>query len=456
MRWGAAGSCRGLTYKKRFLLLLDAAQGGSAEAVAQLSRSTGCLPNEMLFHAAAHAGNVEVCEWLLGQDIELQGRGAWVLATAAEAGHTALCEKLHTAGFRLTTYAMRLALRNGRRAVLDWMQGQGQLYEASPLELRRADMCDNLPEELSDNAAYGGQLELVQKLKGSKQAKPEDLPAVAHGCPLAVLQKLVEACLCMDPHVEVSASQRASIMAAAVTSPTTDWQAKVLWLLQAEVAPAINQLDKGRAGAAAFAALPDAPQRLEWLGAQGLGLQVSRELLHASAEAGRSELVLQLWSQAQARLREDPLWSVGNALVELAVQQGDLRLAQQLESQGAPVDAYELVLTAAAAGRLDSMRWAVQLLREEQAAAPADMDAGGGGEEQQQARKRWQQGTLGCRTEGSKPAGRCRGPRRALLRTPRCLRSWKPSSSWSRRASPAAWSWYSGCTRAACPWAVTQ
>ncbi len=187
--------------------------------------------------------------------------------------------------------------------------------------------------------------------------------------------------------------------------------------------------------------------------------------MHASAEAGRSELVLQLWSKAKAGLIKGAFSSVGNALVEQAVRHGDLRLAMQLHCQGAPVDAYELVITAASAGRLDAMQRAVQLLREEQAgeaAAAAGMAAGGGGEQQQQhqqgtgPRRQRRQGTPGQRTEDSRPAGRCRGPRRALLRTQRPLRSKTPnSSSWSRRASPAALSWRSGCTRGACPWAVT-
>ncbi len=377
-RWGAPGSCRGLTYKQRFQLLLDAAQGGSAKAVAQLSRSTGCLPNEEVFRAAARAGNEEVCDWLLGQDVELQDRGAWVLAVAAEAGHTALCQKLHNAGLHLDAHAMRLALRAGRRAVYDWMREQGPMHEASPLELQQADTREDLPEELWVNAAYGGQLELMQELKGYRRTKPEDLPAVAHGCPLAVLRRVVEECQSQSPSVEPTARQRSDIMAAAAASPTPDWQGKVLWLLQTGTCSPILDFDRG--AAAAFVALPDAERRLEWLAGQGCGLQGCEQLMYASMKAGRSGLVLNLWSKVKEGLVGDSLVRTGSAAVEQAFVHWGLGLARQLHCQGLPVNAYELVYLAASGGRLDATQWAVQLVWEEDARAAA----AAAGEQQQQ------------------------------------------------------------------------
>ncbi len=392
-RWGATGSCRGLTYKQRFQLLLDAARGGSAKAVAQLSRSTGCLLNEKVFRAAAHAGNEEVCEWLLGQDIELQDRGAWVLAVAAEAGHTALCKKLYDAGLRLDTCALNLALRAGRPAVFNWMCEQGPIHEASPVQLRAADMPDGLPADLWGNAAYGGQLELMQELKGCSKAEAEDLPAVAHGCPLPVLRELVEECSSYrHPRVGFTARQAADIMAAAAASPTPDWQDKVLWLLQTGTCSPINGFGKGTA--AAFAALPDAEQRLEWLAGQGFELQDCRELMHAAVEAGRGELVLQLWFNAKEGQRETGealVWTGLQAVAQAVVRWG-LGLARQLQCQGMPVDAYEVVYHAIYAGRLDALQWAVQLAREEMAreAAAAAGVAVGGGQQQQQEQQQQQ------------------------------------------------------------------
>lgn len=60
-RWGQEGSSRGLTYKQRPQLSLDAARGGDAEALQRLALSTGCLVNEKVFRAAAHANQQEVC-----------------------------------------------------------------------------------------------------------------------------------------------------------------------------------------------------------------------------------------------------------------------------------------------------------------------------------------------------------------------------------------------------------
>ncbi len=93
-RWGKPGSARGLTYKQRIKLLSEAARGGHTAALAQLSRSTGCLVNEEVFRAAAGAGQEEVCDWLLQQECPILGEeGGFVLSAAAEGGHTALCRK---------------------------------------------------------------------------------------------------------------------------------------------------------------------------------------------------------------------------------------------------------------------------------------------------------------------------------------------------------------------------
>lgn len=123
-RWYRLGSCSGLTYKQRLQLLADAARCGDINALRRLSRSTGCLLNEEVFRAAARAGQEGVCEWLMQQDCPVEDDGAWVLAVAAEAGHTQLCEKLHDAGFSLVHNAGQLAARAGQAGVLDWLREQ--------------------------------------------------------------------------------------------------------------------------------------------------------------------------------------------------------------------------------------------------------------------------------------------------------------------------------------------
>lgn len=103
-RWGQPGSSRGLTYKQRVLLLIDAARNGDPGALEQLSHSTGCLRNEDVFHAAARTGQHDVCKWLLQQGCPLEREGALVQAVAADAGHTRLCAELVEAGLQPTLY----------------------------------------------------------------------------------------------------------------------------------------------------------------------------------------------------------------------------------------------------------------------------------------------------------------------------------------------------------------
>lgn len=127
-RWGKPGCARGLTYKQRVKLLSEAARGGHTAALAQLSHSTGCLVNEEVFRAAARAGQEEVCDWLLQQECPLGEEGGWVLAAAAEGGHTALCRELGAAGLRTLSYAGKLAALGGHAEVLDWL-GLQQMQE---------------------------------------------------------------------------------------------------------------------------------------------------------------------------------------------------------------------------------------------------------------------------------------------------------------------------------------
>lgn len=193
-RWGQPGSCRGLTYKQRVQLLSHAARGGDVDALQQLSHSTGCLVNEDVFRAAAHAGQEGVCEWLLGQEVPLKDDGVWVLAVAAEGGHMQLCEKLHRAGFQLHQYryAMRLAARAGQSVLPAWVHMA--IYSSKIAEA-------GMPGDLQDNRISvgptrlnAGHVDLMQQLKGSARATPKELPAVAFGCPLAVLEDTVRKC----------------------------------------------------------------------------------------------------------------------------------------------------------------------------------------------------------------------------------------------------------------------
>ncbi len=366
-RWGQEGSSRGLTYKQRLQLLLDAARGGDAEALQQLSLSTGCLVNEEVFRTAARADQQEVCSWLMKQDCDLADDGTWVLAAAAQAGHTELCRKLYGAGFRLPYYTSLLAARAGQGAVMEWLR-YSKMSEDVPLWcINRARMPLDLPDEWWPNAAYSGHLQLMRQLKGSRIAKPKELPSVAHGCPLAMLQDMVREC--MKARLPLLDSQCAAIVAGALTSPTPDWQAKVTWLLteqgeEDEYAPIHTLCPRD---AQSFAALPDAEQRLGWLEGLGFGLRSCRQLMKAAVEAGRADLV--------STLRLDPdgqgvngrnYATFASELVALAVKGGQLGIAQELLRRGLPrLELDEVAREAGSTGRVDVAQWVLGVIAEE-------------------------------------------------------------------------------------------
>ncbi len=368
-RWGQLGSCRGLTYKQRVQLLSDAARGGDVDALQQLSHSTGCLVNEEVFRAAARAGQEAVCDWLLGQEIPLKDNGAWVLAVAAEGGHMQLCEKLRRAGFQLHQYTMRLAARAGQGVLPAWVHmGLGDLHSN---KIAEAGMPDDLQDECWANAAYAGHVDLMQRLKGSARATPKELPAVAFGCSLAALEEMMHEC----EQSSAFKSQEAAILAAAASSPTPDWQDKVLSMLRGRLCDPIHTLDRGTAQH--FTTLPDAAQRLEWLAGHGCVLRECRQLLRAAVEAGRAELVhslsLKRGAVAEGPMSDDPY----EQLIVLAVENGHLDLAKELHSRGLPVYLYSLAWAAGGTGRVDVAQWAVQLLQEEDEKREAAWAEGG-------------------------------------------------------------------------------
>lgn len=360
-RWGRPGSSRSLTYKERVQLLADAARGGDVDALAQLSRSTGCLINEDVFRAAARADQAGVCEWLLKQDCPLRDEGVWVLAVAAEAGNSATCELLHDAGIPLTHHAVSMTARAGHADLAFWLSQLVSKPAAAPEQLRRAGMLEDLQPTWWANAAYvGDNLYLMGVLKGGLMATPGDLPAVAHGCPLVKLQELLAECEIMSGLL--TDDQKAQILAGAVTSPKPDWQDKVTWLLRQEQYHPVNTLD--RHPARDFAALPDAVQRLEWLAGQGFGLRDCRQLLRAAVEAGRTELVGVMRLTA-AGVPPGPGGNAGDAhssLVTLAVRHGHLGIARELLRRGEPVHVGGLLATAGGTGRVDAAQFALVVM----------------------------------------------------------------------------------------------
>ncbi len=368
-RWGETGSCRGLTYKERMQLLVDAARQGDAEALQRLSRSLGCLPNEDVLRAAAAAGHGEACDWLLTQKCAMRDDGAWVLAVAAAAGHTEICDKLYRARLQLhKSYMARLAARAGQSDVLTRLGQRPWGHPIADETAERAGLPGDLQEAWWACAAHAGHLELMLKLKG-RGYDPGNLPAVAHGCPLAVLQTMIRECLPMYRAILNSERVAAGIMAGAVSSPTPDWRDKVTWLLTEWRRAPIHTLD--RHPARDFAALPDALQRLQWLDGLGFGLRSCQQLLRAAVEAGREELVGTMEVPAAAGYAGDGRRaSLPNAadasLITLAVTEGHLGIAKELRAQGVFAHVRDLLGPAGATGRVDVVQWVLGVMREEE------------------------------------------------------------------------------------------
>ncbi len=364
-RWGRSGSSRGLTYKQRVQLLVDAARGGDVDALAQLSRATGCLVNEEVFRAAARAGQERVCDWLLEQECSLALDGGCVLAAAAEAGHTQLCKALHHAGFTVLDFGARLAARAGHGHTVSWVVKNRANIRPTFDQIEDAGMPEGLYFRPWANAAYGGHVALAEELKGSIQATPDDLQAVAYGCPLAVLCKLfAEGMRNSSLGMADIGLEEKPIMAGAVSSPTPDWRDKVTWLRQVQKFSVIYGL--GPYMAQDFAALPDAMQRLDWLAGQGFGLRACRDLLGAAVEAGRAELVSKMSFRYETTQEEPELGPSLAQLVDLAVRKGHLGIAKELRGRGAPVDTDYLAYAAGGTGRVDVVQWVLQVIREEE------------------------------------------------------------------------------------------
>ncbi len=221
----------------------------------------------------------------------------------------------------------------------------------------------DLQDECWANAAYAGHVDLMQHLKGSARTTPNELPAVAFGCPLAVLQRMLWEC--MRRWAPLTDSQLAEIMAGAVSSPTPDWQVKVTWLLRDQGHSPIHAL--GPCAARDLAMLPDAEQRLVWLAGQEFGLVGCQELLKAAVGAGNAELVSMMRPELGGpAVRGPEREAYAKALVTLAVEKGHLGVARELHDRELPVALGEICKAAGATGRVDVAQWVLRVPKEQQ------------------------------------------------------------------------------------------
>ncbi|GFR42438.1 hypothetical protein Agub_g3344 [Astrephomene gubernaculifera] len=235
-RWGSPGVMRGLTLKQRRQLLCLTASSGSLPNLQVAATYAGCALTADVLGAAAAAGQLEACQWLRQQGCPWVHMRREALAAAAGAGQQPACEWLLAAGCLWSQEAVYAAAQGGHVGLMEWL--------------------------------------LLHQPEGVDEVCSADLlKAAAKGCDLATLQRLYE-----DWRGEqLMEMVKWQILAAAASSPTPDWQDKVLWLEE-------RGFTKRSSACAEAAACSDALSRLRWLRQQGYPLL--RETVESAAARG--------------------------------------------------------------------------------------------------------------------------------------------------------------------------
>ncbi len=313
--WGQPGAGSGLTFDRRRQLLCQAARTGNIPVLDQLSRSLGCLVPESVLDAAASAGQLDLCKWLLQQHPDPHHlithdhlRNRSVVCEAVCSGNTDLVGALLDIGFKLTVQDLHHAVEKGNRAMCEWLTSHGCPWAADTGRLS-----ERLPAAA---AAHKGDLQLLAwalshgKDDGSVHvphgAQGKLLSSVAHGCPLSTLQQLYQQ-LCpalLDADGVVNLTDANDILTCAACSPTPDWRDKVLWL--AGQAPQLPLEAPGLADNLA-ACKEDAVERVGWLRERGLLLtepDVGEELALFAAGEGNLQLLEYLMDEGLPDLPE--------------------------------------------------------------------------------------------------------------------------------------------------------
>ncbi|GLC34667.1 hypothetical protein PLESTB_001236700 [Pleodorina starrii] len=237
-RWGSAGAVQQLTCKQRRQVVSLTAVSGVIANLKVAFKAAGCLPTGEMMEAAAAAGQLQSCEWLR----ERGCRWGYGLSAAARAGCWVMCGWLLVSGCHWDIRAVYSAAHGGHLGLMDW------LLHCQPA-------C------------------MVPELQWSGL-----FVAVAEGCDLPTLQALhhhwsqghVRSGSGQQQQVAATLepSQHSAVVAAAATSSTPDWRAKVQWLEELLAWP------RGADVAAKALTHPDGLDRLQWLRARGYPLRL--------------------------------------------------------------------------------------------------------------------------------------------------------------------------------------
>ncbi|PNH03510.1 Ankyrin repeat domain-containing protein, partial [Tetrabaena socialis] len=312
-RWGGRDAARSLTLSQRRLLPRLTASSGSIANLTVLLAWDDLETNleEGLINAAAAAGQLEVCRWLVLQGCAC-GVGGDPARAAASGGHAAVCEwfiannPALAAGHRMTCHAAR----GGHVGLLNWL-----------LRVER------------------GRLPNTALLLGE----------VAAGCDLPTLQRLLHAYVDSVPEDPLSGKEKSRVLDAAAASPTVDWRGKVE-CLEARGWPRRGHTCTGAA------VLPDWRDRLEWL--QQRGHRLTPAALEAAASAGRADALQYLLAEGVEIDEAAAKWAG-----RYAAKAGHVAVLQALASAlGAPfvMSLHAAGLEAAEHGQLPVLSWLVE------------------------------------------------------------------------------------------------
>ncbi|KXZ45703.1 hypothetical protein GPECTOR_51g688 [Gonium pectorale] len=311
--WLAPGATRGMNlWRRRHLLRVTAASGVVANLEVAV-QAAGCMPTYEVFEAAAAAGKLDSCQWLLDQNCpKTRGKseGSGLLDVAAERGHWHVCEWLRGLGIAWSSGGAGAAARGGHVGLMEWL-----LARRPQLDVRL-----------------------------SSQEEAKDLFAgVAHGCDLPTLQRMWERWRELDDGIKRES------LAAAAGSPTPDWVDKVEWLEAQGCRRSVL------AGACA-ARTSDAAARLAWLQERGYRLDVTA--LEAAAGTGGAAALRYLLAEAgvsvSGQKQENIMYTV--------CEGGRLEALRELHAAGWPLNNARCALCAARLGHLHVLAWLEETL----------------------------------------------------------------------------------------------
>ncbi|KAG2482008.1 hypothetical protein HYH03_019032 [Edaphochlamys debaryana] len=370
--WSDPNAVRGLTRVQRTRLLsLTAATGDLANLEVAVA-AAGLVPTADSVSAAAAAGELEACTWLLERGL---GSRAWeldrALSAAARANQRPACEWLLGHGASLAEPpgwgaedAVTSAARGAHLDMVGWLLDQG----AAPSEHtygvvlvaaakgERPDLLERLLSKMPEGAVWGAILaaaeaglpELMHRLYEQQFPErrvppPDDLArllrTVATGCDLATLQHWWHR---LRGSREPSHEAKAAVIRAAAAAHTPDWRAKVTWLAEQGLPTASVGLEA--------AGCPDAVERLTWL-QQELGYCPQVDCLAFAVGGGNEGTVRFLLSQDLQGTFDEENTSrlLGPALVNVTFT------CRERLYEGPPRRTLELLRLVREAGRLPAL-----------------------------------------------------------------------------------------------------